>query len=74
MENQRDIIWYDNGVTVPNIPVGTYTIEFKVVPGWRPEETITVNVEANTTATRTGYYFEQAMLLPGVLMLLLDDE
>jgi len=65
--------WYYSGETVPNIPIGTYTIEFKVVPGWRPEGTITVNVEADKIATGTGFYFEQATVLPGVLMLLLDD-
>jgi hypothetical protein len=65
--------WYYSGETVRNIPIGTYTIEFKVVPGWRPEGTITVTVEEGKTATGTGSYFERATVLPGVLMLLLDD-
>ena len=71
---QGTTTWYDSGETMPNIPVGTYTIEFKVVPGWRPDGIITVNVEPDKTATGSGSYFEQATTLPGVLMLLLDDE
>ena len=67
-------IWFYSGETAYNVPAGTHTIEFQGVPGWRPEGTITVNVEANTTATGTGSYFEQTTVLPGVLMLLLDDE
>jgi uncharacterized delta-60 repeat protein len=66
--------WYYSGETVTNILVGTYTIEFKVAPGWRPQGTITVTVEADKTTTLTGSYFEQAIAQPGVLMLLLDDE
>ena len=71
---QGTTTWYYSGGTASNIPIGTYTIEFKVVPGWRPEGTITVTVEEGKTATGTGLYFEQATVLPGVLMLLLDDE
>ena len=66
-------IWYDSGFTETKVPVGTYTIEFKVVPGWRPEETITVTVEADKKAIGTGSYFEQTTALPGVMMLLLDE-
>jgi hypothetical protein len=66
--------WYYSGETLRNISIGTYTIEFKVVPGWRPDGTVIVTVEEDKTLTGTGYYFEKAALLPGVLMLLLDDE
>ena len=65
--------WYYSGETLENISIGAYTIEFKVVPGWRPEGSITVNVKEGETAIGTGSYFEQAMVLPGVLMLLLDE-
>jgi len=71
---QGTATWYYSGETVRNIPIGRYTIEFKVVPGWRPERTITVTVQANKTTTATGFYLEQAGIMPEVMMLLLDEE
>jgi len=71
---QGTTIWYYSGATATNIPVGTYTIEFREVTGWKPEGTITVNVEAGKTTIKTVTYYEQATVLPGVLMLLLDED
>jgi len=51
--------WYYSGEILGNISIGTYTIEFKVVPGWRPEGTITVTVEADKTATGTGFFLNR---------------
>ena len=65
--------WHNSGYTETKVPVGTYTIEFKVVPGWRPEGTISVIVEAGKTVTGKVSYFEQVTGLPGVMMLLLDE-
>ncbi|GEM_PF-1265409 len=64
--------WHNSGYTETNVPIGTYTIEFKVVPDWRPEGTITVIVESGKTVTGKVSYFEQVTGLPGVIMLLLD--
>jgi hypothetical protein len=66
--------WFCNWETVRNIPIGRYTVEFKVVPGWRPEGTITVTVQANKATTARGFYLEQAGIMPRVMMLLLDEE
>jgi len=65
--------WNSSGHIESNLPIGKYTVHFKVVPGWRPEETINVKVQPDTTTQATGYYFEQAMVLPGVMLLLLDE-
>ena len=66
--------WYYSGETAYNVPVGTHTIEFRGVPGWRPEGTIDVTIEADKTVTHTITYLEQQSVLPGVMMLLLDEE
>ncbi len=65
--------WYVSDYTENNIRVGSYIIEFKAVPGWKPAEAITVLVQANTTTIRTGAYAQETATLPGVLMLLLDE-
>jgi hypothetical protein len=71
---QGTTTWHDSGATVADIPVGIYTIEFKEVTGWKPDGTITVTVEAGKTTIKTVSYIKLASVLPGVLMLLLDDE
>ena len=65
--------WYDSGYTETNVPIGNYIVEFKVVPGWRPEGIITVIVEADKTVTGKVSYFELVTGLSGVMMLLLDE-
>ena len=66
--------WYYSGETVQNLPVGTYTIEFRTVPGWRPIESIGATIRDGEIAQYTGSYEEFNVVLPGVLMLLLDEE
>ena len=66
--------WYYSGETVADIPVEKYTVEFRTVPGWRPIESIEVEVVEREVSGYTGYYEEYVTALPGVLMLLLDDE
>jgi len=66
--------WYDSGETVHSIPTGTYTIEFRTVPGWRPIESIEATIRDGEIAQYTGSYEEFDVVLPGVLMLLLDEE
>lgn len=65
--------WFASGATESDIAVDTYEIEFKPVPGWRPPGNVTVTVQAGTTQTSVSAYSEQGGVLPGVLMLLLDE-
>lgn len=65
--------WYYSGETATNIPVGRHTVEFRTVPGWRPIESITVDVEQGSVGQYTGNYQEHSNALPGVMMLLLDE-
>lgn len=66
--------WYNSGDVETDVPVGTHEIEFRPAPGWMPEGTVNVQVQANATSTITGSFVEQDLALPGVIMLLLDDE
>jgi parallel beta-helix repeat protein/predicted outer membrane repeat protein len=66
--------WYYSGETVHNIPTGKYTIEFRTVPGWRPIGSINVVVIEDVVSEYTGTYEKFDVALPGVMMLLLDDD
>ncbi len=48
--------WRDSGTTETNIPLGTYTVEFKDVEGWNKPANITLNINADQTSTATGTY------------------
>ncbi len=67
--------WRNSGDTESDIPTGTHIVEFKNVSGWRKPDNITIRIDADETTTATGTYTENTgTSLPGVLMLLLDDE
>jgi hypothetical protein len=50
-----DTSWKNSGATVSNLPVGTYTVTFKDIPGWiKPADTtVTINANQTTTLSRT---------------------
>jgi len=50
-----DISWKNSGATLSNLPVGTYTVTFKDVPGWIKPADVQVVIKANqkTTISRT---------------------
>lgn len=45
-----------NGATVSNLGVGSHTISFKGIPGWRTPANLSVTVLEDQTATVTGQY------------------
>jgi len=49
--------WYDSGYTLPDIPAGSITIEFKDVSGWREPANKTVTVYGGRATTTTGTYY-----------------
>ena len=73
---QGTTTWFDSGETEFNVPEGNYIIEFKTVPGWKPEGTINVIIQEGqlTFLENVMIYTRVAGAQPGVLMLLLDDE
>lgn len=68
------ITWFDSGAIETDVPVGDHIVEFRPVPGWRPDGTINVTVQSDETTQITAPYSEGNAVQPGVLMLLLDDE
>ena len=73
---QGTTIWFNSGETEFNVPEGNDIIEFKTVPGWRPEGTINATIQEGqlTSLENVMIYTRVAGAQPGVLMLLLDDE
>ncbi len=65
--------WITSGGALSGLPAGTYAVEFKDVGGWKKPANIFVTVEPGQTTQATGTY-ERRAVLPGVLILLLDDE
>ena len=54
-----DTGWKNSGVTVSNLPVGTYTVTFKDIPGWTRPADVSVTITANQTATISRSYTRQ---------------
>ncbi len=50
--------WKNCGDTIDGLPVGTYTVTFKDIPGWSKPSDISVNITTNTLTTKTGTYTE----------------
>jgi len=50
-----DTAWKNSGVTVCDLPVGSYYITFKEIPGWHepPDVNVTINKDATTEYTAT---------------------
>lgn len=48
--------WIGSGGTESAIPVGSYTVEFKTVPGWTTPANEAVTINENETAAATGIY------------------
>ena len=70
---QGTTTWFNSGATENALPTGTYVIEFKTVAGYPNPATATISVNQGAN-TFTWDYIEAAKALPGVLMLLLDEE
>ena len=56
-QRQGEGIWRDSDDTVFDLPVGSYTIEFKSVPGRLTPSPLTVEVGAGATYGSVGTYF-----------------
>jgi hypothetical protein len=65
--------WRNSGDTESDVSAGDYIVEFRNINRWKTPEKLFITVELGETAQATGIY-ERRTLLPGVLMLLLDDE
>lgn len=50
--------WFDGGATETGIPVGSYNIEFKKIPGWSAPVTRTVTIAQAKTTLTTGTYHD----------------
>lgn len=66
-------LWYSSGETEVDVPLGEYIVEFKEIDGWRVVDDIHVCVQAYMTKTHYGSYEIQSKILPGVMMLLLEE-
>lgn len=51
--------WRDSGYTAREIPVGSYTVEFKDVPGWDKPANQSVTIQNGRTATAAAVYVLQ---------------
>ncbi len=70
---QGTLKWLNSGDIELNVPVGQYIIEFKPVEGYLRPATLEVSVEQGENSIDWDYS-ETGSTLPGVMMLLLDDE
>jgi len=59
--------WHDNGVTANQIPLGSYKVGFKHVPGWLEPTTRTLQVSERQTAVTTGTYSQGGLLRVTIL-------
>jgi hypothetical protein len=66
--------WFNSGETESGVPTGEYTVEFKAVDGFSRPATEKATVTKDSDTQLIWYYQEAEKALPGVLMLLLDDE
>ncbi|PTN35143.1 GDSL-type esterase/lipase family protein [Desulfonatronum sp. SC1] len=64
--------WRESGVKENDILVGTYAVEFKDVQGWTTPAEVLVQIVNGQMTSVTGVY--RIKSLPGVMMLLLDEE
>ncbi len=48
--------WLDSGFKYENLPVGTYTVEFKDIPNWQTPSQLQVSVEKDQTAILIAEY------------------
>lgn len=51
-----DMGWKNSGSTISNLPVGSYTINFKKIDNFKEPDDVQLEIEKNKTATHTGYY------------------
>ena len=62
--------WFNSGSTQAGIAVGSYTVEFKAVPGWTTPPAVIVEIGDGATATASGTYVPSIPVLqvtPGSL-------
>ena len=62
--------WFNSGSTQAGIAVGSYTVEFRAVPGWTTPPTVVATIGDGATATASGTYVPQIPVLqvtPGSL-------
>jgi hypothetical protein len=66
--------WLDSGVEETNVPVGTYVVEFKIIPGWlKPSDTALTVLEDQTAFETAVYNISFSLRTLPFLPLLLDD-
>lgn len=53
---ELDSMWRDSGATIPNLPAGSYLLEFKTVPGYAPIRARGVQVEPGVTTGAQALY------------------
>ncbi|MCX8110308.1 MAG: hypothetical protein N3D15_03545, partial [Syntrophorhabdaceae bacterium] len=51
--------WQSSGSTMPGVPAGQQTVEFKDIPGWGKPANINVNIEHAKTSSASGIYTRQ---------------
>ncbi|HOV91228.1 MAG TPA: hypothetical protein PKW07_11030 [Syntrophorhabdaceae bacterium] len=51
--------WQSSGATMPGIPAGQQTVEFKDITGWAKPANINVNIEHGKTSSISGTYTKQ---------------
>lgn len=57
--------WYNSGQTATGLVVGTYTVQFKSVPGWARPADIGVTIVKDQLTTAEGAYSEETASLSG---------
>ncbi len=53
-------VWRNSGYIEPNLPIGSYTVEFKTIADFNTPENQNVQVLANQTVAATGIYSHQS--------------
>jgi len=68
--------WQSSGYIENNVPLGTQRVEFSNIAGWSKPSSQSMTIRKGQTTVIEQTYTEQAQWtgLPGVLMLLLDDD
>ena len=54
-----DTAWKNSGVIIPNVPIGSYTVEYSSISGWDKPSNQSISVTRNNPATTTGTYVQQ---------------
>jgi murein DD-endopeptidase MepM/ murein hydrolase activator NlpD len=52
--------WYSSGYTKSNLPVGSYTVEYKDISGWSSPSNDSGTIYKNQTATESGEYTQDS--------------